>query len=622
VKLRIKLLLAPLLTASVALGAGATYAVIDWHESQAARVADAAEVANFKTVGQAQEQLSQVRGTVFRTLALLASLDDAAAKAARADVAQQVAGIRRVVAAMPGNSRNDAEVTQAAAAAQPLLDQYARQCDRAIDLSGTDPNIGIGAMRAAEATYADAAKVMLSLHARNETLRNERADGAEARKLHLSAALGVLMAAATLAALFAAWRIQRGVVGDLARAVGLAQAVADGQLQAQPDSAREDEIGELQRALAHMIGRLTDSLQTVRVASDSIGTAALQIASGNTDLSQRTEQAASSLQETAGSMEQLASTVRQTADAARNAHALAASASGVAQRGGEVVGRVVSTMSDIHASARRIGDITSTIDGIAFQTNILALNAAVEAARAGEQGRGFAVVAAEVRSLAQRSATAAREIKSLIGASVDSVEAGAQLVGQAGSTMGEIVTSVQRVTDLVGQISTAAGEQSGGIGQISTAVSGLDRMTQQNAALVEESAAAAESLREQAVRLSEVVNRFQLDSPHAGQPRQAWSEPAPAAMPATATKLATAETVAPAAAPATTSASARSAAPSAATQATPARASLATAPKPRVSAPAPAQPPTAEAKAAKAPTALTRPEPATVAAGSDDWETF
>jgi methyl-accepting chemotaxis protein len=255
---------------------------------------------------------------------------------------------------------------------------------------------------------------------------------------------------------------------------------------------------------------LRRALQEVRGVVDNISTASTQIATGNLDLSARTEQTASNLEETASAMEELTSTVRHSADSAAQANQLTHSAAEVARRGGDVVAQVVGTMTEIQASSRKIGDIIGTIDGIAFQTNILALNAAVEAARAGEQGRGFAVVAGEVRTLAQRSAEAAREIKALIGASVDRVEAGTRLVSDAGATMTEIVDSVQRVTDIVGEISTAAGEQSQGIGQINQAVTDLDRMTQQNAALVEESTAAAESLKDQAARLSEVVATFRL----------------------------------------------------------------------------------------------------------------
>jgi methyl-accepting chemotaxis protein len=286
---------------------------------------------------------------------------------------------------------------------------------------------------------------------------------------------------------------------------------------------------QLQQALRHVERALGD----VRRSAESIRTASSEVASGNIDLSQRTAQAANSLQQTATSLEQLTSTVRQSADAASQANQLAGAAASTAQRGGTVVAQVVSTMQDINTSSRKIADIIGTIDGIAFQTNILALNAAVEAARAGEQGRGFAVVASEVRSLAQRSAEAAREIKSLIGASVDKVESGSRLVADAGSTMGEIVASVQRVSDIIGEISAAAGEQSQGIVQVNGAVAQLDQMTQQNAALVQEGAAAAESLREQSRQLAAVVAGFRLDA-DAHAPVVAARPLAPAAVAQTA----------------------------------------------------------------------------------------
>jgi methyl-accepting chemotaxis protein len=262
------------------------------------------------------------------------------------------------------------------------------------------------------------------------------------------------------------------------------------------------------RALQSALQKMRATVASVQSSADSIQSASREIASGNQDLSTRTEQAASNLEETAASMEQLTSTVRQSADAARQANQLAASAAEIAVRGGQVVGQVVTTMDEINHSSKKISDIIGVIDGIAFQTNILALNAAVEAARAGEQGRGFAVVAGEVRNLAQRSAEAAKEIKNLIGASVDRVEAGSRLVADAGQTMSEIVGSVQRVSDIIGEITAAAGEQSDGIGQVNVAVTQLDQMTQQNAALVEESAAAAESLKDQASRLAEVIKIF------------------------------------------------------------------------------------------------------------------
>jgi methyl-accepting chemotaxis protein len=307
-----------------------------------------------------------------------------------------------------------------------------------------------------------------------------------------------------------AWLTLRAVCKPLERAVKVAERIAEGDLGSTVEQGRNDEIGRLLSAIAAMQVRLRSLVGEIRQTADSIQVASAEVATGNQDLSQRTEQAASNLQQTASSMEQLTGTVRQSADAASQANQLAASAAEVAQRGGQVVAQVVTTMDAINASSKKISDIIGVIDGIAFQTNILALNAAVEAARAGEQGRGFAVVAGEVRSLAQRSAEAAREIKSLIGNSVDKVETGSRLVTDAGSTMNEIVASVQRVTDIIGEITAASAEQSQGLGQINGAVTQLDQMTQQNAALVEESAAAAESLREQAGRLAGLVGMFRL----------------------------------------------------------------------------------------------------------------
>ena len=302
------------------------------------------------------------------------------------------------------------------------------------------------------------------------------------------------------------------ITRPLAYAAQVAESISSGDLTRHIRKEGKDEATDLLTALDHMQQSLRTLVGQVHESSQSIQSSSTEVAAGNTDLSQRTEQAASALQQTSSSMSQLTGTVNQTAESARTANQLAHSASEVAARGGSVVAQVVSTMDEINTSSKKIADIIGTIDGIAFQTNILALNAAVEAARAGEQGRGFAVVATEVRSLAQRSAAAAREIKSLIGASVERVETGSRLVANAGSTMNEIVASVQRVGDIINDISAAAAEQSSGIGQVNGAVGDLDRMTQQNAALVEQSAAAAESLRAQAGRLGDLVGSFRLDS--------------------------------------------------------------------------------------------------------------
>ncbi|WP_198116396.1 methyl-accepting chemotaxis protein [Massilia rhizosphaerae] len=335
-----------------------------------------------------------------------------------------------------------------------------------------------------------------------------------------------LMGLAALALVFGAavavW-ITRSITGPLRQAVDVARTVATGDLSATIEVHSADETGQLLQALHDMNEALVGIVGEVRSGTDTIASASQQIATGNADLSSRTEQQASSLEETASSMEELTSTVKQNADNARQANQFAVSASEVAEKGGAVMSEVVDTMGAINESARKIVDIIAVIDGIAFQTNILALNAAVEAARAGEQGRGFAVVASEVRSLAQRSAAAAKEIKVLIDNSVEKADAGSRLVDQAGTTMRAVVESIKRVTDIMGEISAASQEQTEGIGQVQLAISQMDQVTQQNAALVEEAAAASESLREQAAKLSQTVAVFRLDG--------ARDRSAPAAVP-------------------------------------------------------------------------------------------
>ncbi len=321
-------------------------------------------------------------------------------------------------------------------------------------------------------------------------------------------------------AVWMGWLITRSVTQPMRRAQTAAERVAEGDLTVDLVAEGKDETAQLLGALSNMKNSLTRIVADVRANAEGVATASAQIAQGNQDLSQRTEEQASALEETAASMEQLGSTVKQNADNAKQANQLAMSASSVAINGGEVVGQVVETMKGINDSSKKIADIISVIDGIAFQTNILALNAAVEAARAGEQGRGFAVVASEVRSLAGRSADAAKEIKSLITASVERVEQGTALVDQAGTTMTEVVGSIKRVTDIMGEISAASSEQSAGVSQVGEAVSQMDQVTQQNAALVEESAAAAESLKNQAQQLVQAVAVFKLahDAQHAAAP--------------------------------------------------------------------------------------------------------
>ncbi len=340
------------------------------------------------------------------------------------------------------------------------------------------------------------------------------AEEADATANAASRMMITLSIAATVIAALVAYLLTRSIIVPLRHALVVAQTVAGGDLSSRIASTSKDETGELLDALRTMNDNLRDIVGKVREGTDTISTATSQIACGNQDLSSRTEQQAGALEETASSMEEITATVRENGNNARHANALAVSASDVAVKGGGVVAEVIETMGAIDASAKKIVDIIGVIDGIAFQTNILALNAAVEAARAGEQGRGFAVVATEVRNLAQRSATAAKEIKTLISDSVEQVERGSTLVNQAGITMEEIVASVKRVTDIMANIAASTDEQDTGIEQINQAITEIDTVTQQNAALVEEAAAASESLQNQAHSLSRLVSVFKLDGRH------------------------------------------------------------------------------------------------------------
>jgi methyl-accepting chemotaxis protein len=363
-------------------------------------------------------------------------------------------------------------------------------------------------LHAAEATYL---KDLGALGDFQRGLMTTAGEHVESTVTAAKTAIIIISAIATVLGVLINIFTTRSIVAPVREAVQVAQTVAAGDLTSRIEPKSRDEMGQLLGSLKEMNDGLAKIVGQVRTGTQTIATASGQIAAGNQDLSSRTEQQASSLEETASSMEELTSTVKQNADNARQANQLALAASDVAAKGGDVVAKVVTTMGSINESSKKIVDIIGVIDGIAFQTNILALNAAVEAARAGEQGRGFAVVATEVRSLAQRSAAAAKEIKTLIGNSVEKVENGSKLVNQAGTTMDEVVTSVRRVTDIMGEIMAATDEQSTGIQQVNQAITQMDEVTQQNAALVEEAAAAAESLQDQAAVLANLVGTFKLD---------------------------------------------------------------------------------------------------------------
>ena len=425
-----------------------------------------------------------------------------------------LANLRKSSQAFVARSEGDTPVAALAAEQKALLDRYEKGI-APIAQNLQDAKIEASAALAyagefAETTQALQANSVALLKAQEEAARGVQArlnrDLERASLLRLVLVAGVVLLFVPLM-----WVTLRSVCGPLDDAVGVARRIASGDLSAPVPVEGRDEPARLMQALGEMQDGLRSLVDAVRQSAHSIRIASQEVALGNHDLSERTEQAAANLQETASSMAQLTGTVALGARTADTAREWAAEAAKVAQRGGGVVSDVMATMEDIQTGSRKIADIISVIDGIAFQTNILALNAAVEAARAGEQGRGFAVVAGEVRGLAHSSAEAAKEIKALIHGSVAKVELGSQRVAEAGSTMAEIVGSVQRVSDLIGEVSAASGKQSGEINQVGRAIDELDQMTQRNAALVEESAAAAESLKEQARMLTDLVAAFHID---------------------------------------------------------------------------------------------------------------
>ena len=423
----------------------------------------------------------------------------AALRKSLADVRQVQAGDAAFVAAI---DKSLDEIQQYEAGIVPIFDQIERaQIDGA----------GGGAYADRLKTHMEATDQLFSRLATSAREQMQEArQGVDALAATMSGLIGVALVLALAVLIPLTYLSVRSITRSLAQARDLAERIAGGDLSRDTQALNHDEVGQLVTAMGRMQQSLRGLVRQVQDAAGNISTASSEIATGNHDLSQRTEQTAANLEEAASSMEMLTSTVQQSAQASRQASDFASSAAEVAARGGAVVSQVVSTMDQITTSSRKIADITGVIDSIAFQTNILALNAAVEAASAGEQGRGFAVVASEVRSLAQRSAGAAKEIKELIGSSVERVEDGSRFVSQAGQTMTEIVGSVRRVSGIIHEITASAAEQSDNIGHISQSVTQLDQMTQQNAALVEQSTAASESLREQALQLTRAVSQFKL----------------------------------------------------------------------------------------------------------------
>ena len=455
----------------------------------------------------ADSRLAGYRLSVFSNLADKTALDKA--------VADANTNFDKVIATYRAERLYDATDSKMLDADQAAMEAYRRAlvpffaAAYAGDMDGVRATLLAGTPLAITAA---AAKKSMDDHIayNNKLVDDVKAESLAAYDTAFNTMLAVLGVAVLLTGALA-WHIYRtisGGLGDIEHTLERVSASLD--LSAAMPVERMDEVGRTATAFNKFLERIVDVIATVRTSADTVSVAAAQISAGNADLSVRTEQQASSLEETASSLEELTSAVRQNTDNARQANTLAVSASDVARKGGAVVAQVVGTMGSINESAKKIADIIGVIDGIAFQTNILALNAAVEAARAGEQGRGFAVVATEVRNLAQRSAAAAKEIKGLIEDSVDKVNTGSALVDQAGATMEEIVASIRRVTDIMGDIADASHEQSAGIEQVNQAISQMDQVTQQNAALVEEAAAAASSLQERAVELVDVVAVFRL----------------------------------------------------------------------------------------------------------------
>jgi methyl-accepting chemotaxis protein len=471
---------------------------------------------SYQRAAHAAQAISEVHSNVYRLFTWLAHLKEDKVTQVVKEQKARIDEIARKMAEFAAAADTEPEERKLAQTIVQRLEKYKRVAESAIEVSSVDLNTGVTSMQAADDEFQGVLKDLTQLVQIERRLTQESYDSARTAYDKVVLVLLAILAVAVTVSGAMTYFMSRGIVRPLKNAIAAAGRIAGGDLSADIRVTGSDETADLLKALAEMTQNLRSLVGEVAGGAHTVADTSAQIAQGNLDLSQRTEEQASTLEETASSMEELTSTVTQNAQNARQASQLAVDASEVARKGGEVVGQVVSTMNGISDSSRKIADIIGVIDGIAFQTNILALNAAVEAARAGEQGRGFAVVAAEVRSLAQRSAAAAKEIKTLIGDSVDKVSAGTRLVDGAGQTMEEIVASVRKVSDLIAEIAAASQEQSSGINQVSTAISQMDQVVQQNASLVEEATAATESMREQAAGLLLMVSRFKLDGAQGG----------------------------------------------------------------------------------------------------------